>query len=201
MARYTGPKHRLARREGVNVLDKTSQSLQRRLNVPPGIHGRKRKRRLSEYGTQLREKQKAKVTYGLLEKQFKNLVQTVRKKKGETGEMILSLLETRLDNLVYRLGFAKSRTMARQFVSHGHVLVNDKKINIPSYQVKVDDVISISTKIQKNPQVIELLSDKELKILPFLKKQGVSGKLVRMPKKDDLEVPFDLQLIIEYYSR
>ena len=201
MARYTGPKHRLARREGVNVLDKTSQSLQRRLNVPPGIHGRKRKRRLSEYGTQLREKQKAKVTYGLLEKQFKNLVQTVRKKKGETGEMILSLLETRLDNLVYRLGFAKSRTMARQFVSHGHVLVNDKKINIPSYQVKVDDVISISTKIQKNPQVIELLSDKELKILPFLKKQGISGKLVRMPKKDDLEVPFDLQLIIEYYSR
>ena len=201
MARYTGPKHRLARREGVNVLDKTSQSLQRRLNVPPGIHGRKRKRRLSEYGTQLREKQKAKVTYGLLEKQFKNLVQTVRKKKGETGEMILSLLETRLDNLVYRLGFAKSRTMARQFVSHGHVLVNDKKINIPSYQVKVDDVISISTKIQKNPQVTELLSDKELKILPFLKKQGISGKLVRMPKKDDLEVPFDLQLIIEYYSR
>lgn len=201
MARYTGPKHRLARREGVNVLDKTSQSLQRRLNVPPGIHGRKRKRRLSEYGTQLREKQKAKVTYGLLEKQFKNLVQTVRKKKGETGEMIVALLETRLDNLVYRLGFAKSRTMARQFVSHGHVLVNDKKINIPSYQVKVDDVISISTKIQKNPQVVELLSDKELKILPFLKKQGVSGKLVRMPKKDDLEVPFDLQLIIEYYSR
>ncbi len=201
MARYTGPKHKLARREGVNILDKTSQSLQRRLNVPPGIHGRKRKRRLSEYGTQLREKQKAKATYGLLEKQFKKLVQTVQKRKGETGEMIVSLLETRLDNLVYRLGFARSRTMARQFVSHGHIFVNGKKVNIPSYEVKVDDVISISTTIQKNPQVIELLNDKEIKILPFIKKEGVSGKLVRMPKKEDLEVPFDLQLIIEYYSR
>ena len=201
MARYTGPKHKLARREGVNILDKTSQSLQRRLNVPPGIHGRKRKKRLSEYGTQLREKQKAKASYGLLEKQFKNLVQTVQKRKGETGEMIVALLETRLDNLVYRLGFAKSRTMGRQFVSHGHVFVNGKRVNIPSYEVKVDDVISISLTIQKNPVVIELLKDKDIKILPFLKKEGVSGKLVRMPKKEDLEVPFDLQLIIEYYSR
>jgi small subunit ribosomal protein S4 len=201
MARYTGPKHKLARREGVNVLDKTSQSLQRRLNVPPGVHGKKRKKRLSEYGTQLREKQKAKATYGLLEKQFKKLVQTVQKRKGETGEMIVALLETRLDNLVYRLGFAKSRTMARQFVSHGHIFVNGKKINIPSYEVKVDDVITISAVIQKNPQVVELLSNKEMLLLPFIKKQGVSGKLVRMPKKDDLVVPFDLQLIIEYYSR
>ena len=201
MARYTGPKHRLARKEGVNVLDKTSKSLQRRLNVPPGMHGRKRKRRLSEYGTQLREKQKAKSTYGLLEKQFKKLVQTVRKSKGETGEMIVALLETRLDNLVYRLGFAKSRNMARQFVTHGHVLVNGKRVNIPSFQVKVDDVVSISPTVQKNPVVIELLGDKEMQVLPFLKKEGVSGKLVRMPKREDLEVPFNLQLIIEYYSR
>ncbi len=201
MARYTGPKHKLARREGVNILDKTSQSLQRRLNVPPGIHGRKRKKRLSEYGVQLREKQKAKATYGILEKQFKKLVQTVQKRKGETGEMIVSLLETRLDNMVYRMGFARSRTMARQFVSHGHVSVNGKKVTIPSYQVKVDEVISISSKIQKNPAVSELLSDKNINILPFIKRQGVSGKLVRMPKKEDLQVPFDLQLIIEYYSR
>jgi small subunit ribosomal protein S4 len=201
MARYTGPKHRIARREGLNVLDKTSRSLQRRLNVPPGIHGKKRKRRLSEYGTQLREKQKAKAMYGLLEKQFKKLVQTVQKRKGETGEMIVALLETRLDNLVYRLGFAKSRTMARQFVSHGHVFVNGKKVNIPSYEVKVDDIISISPTIQKNPVVVELLNDKEMQVLPFIKKQGISGKLIRMPKKEDLMVPFDLQLIIEYYSR
>ncbi len=201
MARYTGPKHRLARKEGVNVLDKTSKSLQRRLNVPPGIHGRKRKRRLSEYGTQLREKQKAKTSYGLLEKQFKKLVQSVQKRKGETGEMIVALLETRLDNVVYRLGFAKSRNMARQFVNHGHILVNGKTVNIPSYQVKVDDVVSISPKVQKNPSVAELLGDKDLQILPFIKREGVSGKLLRMPKKEDLEVPFNLQLIIEYYSR
>ena len=120
MARYTGPKHKLARREGVNILDKTSASLQRRLNVPPGIHGAKRKRKLSEYGHQLREKQKLKATYGLMEKQLNRLVKYVQKKKGDTGEMLISFLETRLDNIVYRLGFAKTRFQARQFVSHGH---------------------------------------------------------------------------------
>ena len=107
MGRYTGPKHRLARKEGVNLLDKTSQSLMRRLNIPPGIHGKKRKRRLSEFGLQLREKQKAKTVYGLMEKQFKRLVHNVRRQKGDTKELILSALETRLDSLVYRLGFAK----------------------------------------------------------------------------------------------
>ncbi len=159
MARYTGPKHRLVRKEGVNLLDKTSQSLLRRLSVPPGMHGKKRKRRLSEYGLQLREKQKAKTTYGLLEKQFKKIVHTVQKEKGDTKELIVSLLETRLDNVVYRLGFAKTRYMARQIVSHGHVLVNGKKLNIPSYQVKVNDVISISDKMQNNPVVLEMAKE------------------------------------------
>ena len=112
MARYTGPKHKLARREGVNVLDKTSNTLSRRLNIPPGQHARKRKRRLSEFGEQLREKQKAKVAYGLLEKQFKNLFRNVEAKKAETGELLIAHLETRLDNLVYRLGFARSRAVA-----------------------------------------------------------------------------------------
>ncbi|MCL5970631.1 MAG: 30S ribosomal protein S4 [Patescibacteria group bacterium] len=200
MARYTGPKHRLARKEGVNLLDKSSQSLLRRLNIPPGVHGKKRKKRLSEYGLQLREKQKAKTTYGLLEKQFKGIVQTVQKKKGDTKELIISLLETRLDNVVYRLGFAKTRYMSRQLVSHGHVLVNGKKLTIPSYQVKVDDLISLSPKMQKNPKILEILEEKQ-EVLPFLKKQGLLGKLERMPKKEDLQVPFDLQLIIEYYSR
>src|SRR3989344_5035497 len=189
MARYTGPKHRLARREGVNILDKTSQSLQRRLNVPPGIHGKKRKKRLSEYGTQLREKQKAKATYGLLEKQFKRVVQTVRKQKGDTKELIISMLETRLDNLVYRLGFAKTRYMARQFVSHGHIHVNGVKLTIPSYQATVDDVISISPKMQTNSRVIELFKE-EIEVLPYLEKKGMSGKLKRLPKKEDLQVPF-----------
>ncbi|MEK7534199.1 MAG: 30S ribosomal protein S4 [Patescibacteria group bacterium] len=201
MARYTGPKHKLARREGANILDKQSSSLERRLNVPPGgIKGRKFKRRLSEYGIQLREKQKAKTIYGLLEKQFGNLVKTVEKKKGETGEMLISLLETRLDNLVYRLGFAKTRAMARQIVSHGHINVDGKKVNVPSYQVTVNNVISLSPKIQKNPQVLQSLEEKT-DTLPFIKKEGIYGKLIRMPKREDVQLPFDLQLIVEYYSR
>jgi small subunit ribosomal protein S4 len=200
MARYTGPKHKLARREGVNLLDKTSQSLARRLNIPPGVHGKKRKKRLSEYGLQLREKQKAKATYGLMEKQFKNLVHTVQAQKGDTKELIISMLETRLDNVVYRLGFAKSRFMSRQLVSHGHILVNQKKLTIPSYQVKVDDIISLTAKMQQNPRILEILKEEQL-ALPFLKKQGTSGKLERMPKMEDVQVLFDMQLIIEYYSR
>lgn len=200
MGRYTGPKHKLARKVGINILDKTSNSLARRLNVPPGIHGRRRRRRLSEYGQQMLEKQKAKMAYGLMEKQFSNLVKKVQKKKGDTQEAILSQLETRLDNMVYRLNFAKSRTMARQFVSHGHILVNDKKINIPSFQVRVGDVITLSTKAQTNPQVLDAVKD-EGKLLPFLKREGLSGKLVRLPQLSDLEVPFNLRPIIEYYSR
>jgi small subunit ribosomal protein S4 len=200
MARYTGPKHKLARREGVNILDKQSASLQRRLNVPPGVHGKKGKRRPSEFGTQLREKQKAKATYGILEKQFVKMVRTVEKQKGDTGEMLLSLLETRLDNVVYRLGFAKTRYMSRQMVGHGHVTVNGKKLTIPSYQVQPDDVISVSDKIQKNPDIIKLLSEKP-ELAGFIKREGTSGKLLRMPKKDDVDVPFNTQQIIEYYSR
>jgi len=202
MARYTGPKHKIARREGANILEKESASLQRRLNVPPGgVSGRKMRKRLSEYGQQLREKQKAKAIYGLLEKQFGNLVKMLGRKKGDTGEMLISLLETRLDNVIFRLGFAKTRTHARQMVGHGHVLVNNKKLNIPSYEVKLDDVISLTPQAQKNVQVLSLLEEKDKVIIPFLKRQGLVGKLVRTPKKDDVQVPFDLQLIIEYYSR
>lgn len=200
MARYTGPKHKLARREGVNILDKAANSLQRRLNTPPGVHGGKRRRRLSEFGQQLREKQKAKAMYGLLEKQFSNLVKRVEGQKGDTAEMLLSLLETRLDNVIYRLGFAKTRFMARQVVSHGHVTVNGKKVSIPSYQVEENDVIGITDKIQKTPVITALLQEK-MEILPFLERQGTKGKLLRMPKRDDIEVPFNMQQIIEYYSR
>ncbi|SRR5258708_35065609 len=200
MARYTGPKHKLARREGVNILDKQSKSLQRRLMVPPGVHGAKRKRKLSEFGQQLREKQKAKATYGLLEKQFRKLVQNVQLQPGETGELVLAMLETRLDNVVYRLGFAKTRFMARQLVGHGHVVVNGKKVTIPSYQIKQDDIISIDTQMQKDPVVAKLLSE-DLQLLPFLERKAVLGKLIRQPKREDLHVPFNVQLIIEYYSR
>lgn len=200
MARYTGPKHKLARREGVNILDKTSGSLQRKLNIPPGQHGRKRKKRLSEFGEQLREKQKAKAMYGLLEKQFKKLFRYVETQRGETGELLVALLETRLDNVVYRLGFSKSRAGSRQLVSHGHVLVNDKRVNIPSYQVKVDDVVTVDTKTLKNSLVLQAMEDMK-DTLSYLRREGASGKLLRLPKKDDLEVPFNTQLIIEYYSR
>ncbi len=200
MARYTGPKHKLARRAGVNVLDKESKSLMRRLLVPPGIHGKKRKRALSEFGQQLREKQKTKSIYGMLEKQFKNLVLDLQKRKGETGELLISLLETRLDNIVYRLGFAKSRFQARQFVGHGHILVNGKKLTIPSYQVKTNDIITVTPKLEANAVIIESLQE-EQNILPFLSREKVTGKLLRMPKREDVQVPFDTQLIIEYYSR
>ncbi len=201
MARYTGPKHRLARREGVNILDKTSASLQRRLNIPPGMHGgRKKKRRLSEFGQQLREKQKAKAMYGMLERQFRNLVRKVTKQKGDTGELLVGLLETRLDNIVYRFGFAQSRYMARQLVSHGHVRVNNHKLTIPSYQVKVEEVIALSDKLNDNVQIVKLLAE-DKHLLPFLKKKGTIGTLVRMPKSQDVEVLFDTRQIIEYYSR
>ncbi|MBI4078952.1 MAG: 30S ribosomal protein S4 [Candidatus Levybacteria bacterium] len=196
MGRYTGPKHRIARREGVNLLDKQSGSLLRRLNIPPGVHGKKRKRALSEFGVQLREKQKAKAIYGLLEKQFKRLVTSVQKKKGETGEMLIALLETRLDNLLYRLGLAKTRFQARQFVTHGHVLVNGKKVSIPSYQVNVGDEIALSPHMQE-----KVVLEKEQAFLPFVVQEGGKGKLLHMPKREEVQVPFDTQLIIEYYSR
>ncbi|MBI2033056.1 MAG: 30S ribosomal protein S4 [Candidatus Levybacteria bacterium] len=198
MARYRGPKHKLARREGINVLDKTTGTLQRRLNIPPGVHGRKRKRAPSEFGQQLREKQRAKAVYGLLERQFKRMVQDVQKRKGETGELLIALLETRLDNVVYRLGFAKTRFQGRQFVSHGHVLVNDKKVTIPSYQVKEGDIITLSPKLKGE---IDEPTEDQKDVLTFLSKEKSVGKLLRMPKREDIEVPFDTQLIIEYYSR
>ncbi len=200
MARYTGPKHKLARREGINLLEKTSASLMRRLNVPPGVHGKKGKRRPSEFGQQLREKQKAKAMYGLLEKQFRKLVELATSQKGDTEDILLALLERRLDNVVYRLGLAKSRMMSRQFVTHGHVQINGKKMTIPSYTVQKGDVITLDTKIQQNPDVIKVLEEKK-ELLGFLEKKGPAGKLVRMPVAQDIQVPFSTRQIIEYYSR
>lgn len=200
MGRYTGPKHKLARREGVNLLEKTSGSLMRRLNVPPGVHGRRGKRRPSEFGQQLREKQKAKVVYGLYEKQFKNLVNEATRLTGDTEELLLSLLERRLDNIVYRLGFANSRMMARQIVTHGHIMVNDKKLSIPSYTVKEGDTITIDGKMQKNPDIAKLFAEKT-DVISFLDRKGPVGKLKRIPKADDLQAPFSTRQIIEYYSR
>ncbi|MGI8419781.1 MAG: 30S ribosomal protein S4 [Candidatus Levyibacteriota bacterium] len=200
MARYTGPKHKLARREGINLLEKTSASLMRRLNVPPGVHGKKGKRRPSEFGQQLREKQKAKAMYGLLEKQFRKLVETATVQKGDTEDVLLSLLERRLDNVVYRLGLAKSRMMSRQFVTHGHVNVNGKRMTIPSYTVQKGDVIALDVTILKNPDVIKVMEEKK-ELMGFLEQKGPAGKLTRMPVAKDIQVPFSTRQIIEYYSR
>lgn len=198
MARYTGPKHKLARREGVNILEKTSRSLDRRLNVTPGIHGKKRARKLSEFGLQLREKQKLKRIYGLLEKQFRKSVIAAQNKKINTEDALVQVLETRLDNLVYRLGFAKTRYQARQMVSHRHVFVNGDKVNIPSYTVKEKDVITISPKFQTD----EVKERVEAAKLPnFLSRKDLEGKLINLPTRDDVVNPVNYQLVIEFYSR
>jgi small subunit ribosomal protein S4 len=196
MARYTGPKHRLARLEGVNILEKTSNSLERRLNIIPGIHGKKGRRKTSEYGLQLREKQKLKRIYGLMEKQFRNYVLQAQKATSNTENVLVELLESRLDNVVYRAGLAKSRTHARQLVSHGHVFVNSKKVTIPSFGVKMEDVVTLDSKMSK------FLEEKEEYItLPFIERKNASGKLTRMPKSEEVPNPVDYQLVIEFYSR
>jgi small subunit ribosomal protein S4 len=200
MAKYTGPKHKLARREGVNIIEKSSNSLIRRLNIPPGVHGKKGKRRPSEFGTQLREKQKAKAMYGLLEKQFRNMVNNVSAQKGDTEALLLSLLERRLDNVVYRLGLAKSRFMSRQIVVHGHVLVNGKKMTIPSHIIEEGDVVSLTPTMQKNPAILKLMEEKVV-IPSFLERKGPVGKLKHMPKAEEIMPPFSTRQIIEYYSR
>ncbi len=199
MARYTGPKHKLARREGINILGKTSPSLDRRINVIPGSHSKRRGRKLSEYGIQLREKQKLKRIYGLMEKQFSKYVKEAQKKKINTEDALVQLLETRLDNIVYRLGFAKTRPMARQLVSHRHVFVNGKRINIPSLNVKENDEITLSSKFATE-ELKEILEENK-DILDFVKRSGFKGKLVKLPNKEEIANPVDYQLVIEFYSR
>jgi|SRR3989344_2996153 len=203
MARYTGPKHRLARREGFNVLEKTSPSLERRLNIPPGQHGPKGggRRRPSEYGQQLREKQKVKRIYGVLERQFVRYVKEAQKKKGETGLVLLSLLERRLDNVVYRLRLAKSRSMARQLVGHGHIKINNKRVTIPSYQVRPEEVLTLSTKAMAMPNLKEMVQDKEISLPAWLSREGPVGKVKGLPTRNDIETSIQEQLIVEYYSR
>ncbi len=201
MARYTGPKHRLARREGFNLLEKDSNSLARRLTVLPGAHGVKGRRKPSEFATQLREKQKAKRMYGLMEKQFRKYFTIATKVKGKTGETLLQLLERRLDNAVYRLGFTPSRTMARQLVSHGHVQVNGKKINIPSYSLKINEVISLGSKAIEIPAVKKLLEAQEPKVSGYYERKAAAGRLTKIPSRDEIPTEVNEQLIIEYYSR
>ena len=199
MAKYNGPKDRLSRREGVDLFGKGLKLS--RITVPPGQHGPKGVRRVSQYGRQLREKQKVKRFYGILESQFRGYVNEALKSRGNTGEALLILLEKRLDNVTYRLGFAPSRPAARQLVSHRHVLVNGNKVNIPSYQVGVGDTITISTKALQIPAVKKLTEDKEYKCPDWLKKKAIIGKVVREPKRDDILEPISESDIVEFYSR
>ncbi len=199
MARYTGPKRRLSRREGIALTSKDIKAMEKGA-VPPGVHGGRMRRRVSEYGIQLREKQKAKRLYGLLEKQFKGYVTKASKVKGATGLTLLQNLETRLDNIVYRLGFAKSRAGARQYVSHGHVKVDDKKVTIPSYKVLVGQTIAFSDQMRDNTQVKKSLEESET--LPeWLDRKATIGKVLRIPNRDEMEQAVDEQLIVEFYSR
>lgn len=199
MARYTGPKRRLSRREGVPLFTKDVKALERKGVIPPGQFGVKVRRRTSEYGIQLREKQKAKRLYGILEKQFKRYFTTASKVKGATGLKFLELLETRLDNIVYRLGFSTSRAGARQLVSHGHIKVDDKKVTIPSFKVIVGQTIALSDKLRDNTQVKKSLEGVTLP--EWLERQATIGKVLRTPTREEMEQVVDEQLIVEYYSR
>lgn len=206
MARYTGPKNRIARREGVDLGMKTVGShahaaLLRRLNINPGQHGVKGRRKISDYGRQLREKQKAKRMYGMLEKQFRTLFERARKFRGNTGDQLISFCERRLDNTVYRGGLAPTRAAARQLVSHGHIRVNEKKIDIPSYEIKEHEVITISEKGMAVPAIKKLLDEKNPQIPEWLERKGPALHIARLPQRSDVSEDIMEQYIIEYYSR
>jgi len=208
MARYTGPKFKLDRREGANLFLKGKRSMspkhpiERKGAVPPGQHGqRSTYRKTSSFGLQLREKQKVKRTYGVLERQFKRYFENAAKEKGNTGVALMQLLETRLDNVVYRLGFAPSRAAARQLTNHGHVLVDNKKVDIPSFNVEIGEIISLSNNAQKMPMIAEALKLKGDIIPDWLKREGLVGKVFGMPSSEELESLAEMQLIVEYYSR
>lgn len=206
MARYTGPKNRLARREGLDfglktVGSKAHAALLRRLNVSPGMHGTKGRRKLSDYGLQLREKQKMKWMYGLLERQFRRIFEKARKWKGNTGEKLVEFLERRLDNVIYRLGLAPTRAMARQLVNHGHVLVDSKRVSIPSYLVKIGQVVGLAPRAMEIPAVKKMLEEKTFKAPEWLERKGPVGKVLRAPKRCDVSEDISEQLIVEFYSR
>ena len=208
MARYTGPAIKLCRREGVNLFDsdKVAKYLNKR-PYAPGQHGQTRKRgggRPSDYSVRLREKQKLIRIYGMTEKPFRNLYTEAAKKSGVTGTVFLQLLESRLDNVVFRMGIATTRRQARQFVGHDHVRVNGKKIDVPSYRVKPGDVIELTDKAKQITVVRENIEgQKRRRTLPWLEfdTEKMAGKYQRLPAREDLALPVNEQFVVEYYSR
>lgn len=209
MARYIGAKCKICRRESEKLFLRgsrcyTNKCAFTRRGYPPGSHGKVGRRKLTSYAIQLREKQKVKSIYGILERQFRKIFNDATRKAGNSGENLLIALEKRLDNVVYQLGIASSRTHARQLVRHGHILVNDKKMNIPSYMVKVDQVIKLVDAQKKNPLVKKALEERDPeKIVSWLKlnKEKITGTIVRSPKREDILMPIQENLIVELYSK
>jgi small subunit ribosomal protein S4 len=208
MARYTGPVCKLCRREGVKLFLKGDKCMTRctleRRNTRPGQHGTSRPRKASGYASQLREKQKVRRTYGVLERQFSKHFVTAAKRPGRTSENLLQILEMRLDNLVYRLGFADSRAQARQLVCHGHFAVNGRKTDIPSFIAKPNDVITVrerSKGLEYFKVRLELLTTKGVPAWLSLDIQGLAGRVMSLPSRTDLELPFEEQMVVEYYQR
>jgi len=207
MSRYINAKCKLCRREGVKLFLKGDRCfspncpIEKKGAVPPGQHGvRSTGRRLSDYGKQLREKQKVKRIYGVAEKQMGNYFKKAAKQKEATGNNLLQMLESRLDNVVYRLNFVPSRTLARQLVNHNHVLVDGKKVDVPSYQVKPEQTISLDAKTLNLKEVKKSL-DEKINLPEWLKRKAAVGQLQRLPNRDEIEGDIDEQLIVEYYSR
>ncbi|MFM2009163.1 MAG: hypothetical protein RIR02_1113 [Pseudomonadota bacterium] len=207
MARYIGPKAKLSRREGTDLFLKSARrSLESKckLDSKPGQHGRTSGARTSDYGNQLREKQKVKRMYGVLERQFRRYFAEADRRKGNTGETLLQLLESRLDNVVYRLGFASTRAEARQLVSHKAIVVNGGVVNIPSYQVKVGDVVSVREKAKKQVRIAEALSLAEQSGFPMwisVDAKKMEGSLKTLPDRSDFNQEVNESLIVELYSR
>lgn len=202
MARYTGPRHKLCRAEGIALCGLPKCPVTKKNAGPPGQHGAKMKRKRSDYGIQLREKQKVKRIYGVLERQFKKYFQEASRKQTATGEALLQILETRLDNAVYRLNLAASRPQARQLVGHGHVFVNDKKVTIPSFNVKIGDIVALSPKVAGSDFIKKLSEATKDSTMPsWLEKKAAVGKVKAQPAREDIDIEVNERLIVEYYSR
>lgn len=202
MARYIGPKSRVARKFGEPIYG-PDKHLERK-NFPPGQHGiNKKRKKTSEYGVQLREKQKAKYTYGVLERQFRNTFEKASRSKGVTGEVLLQLLESRLDNVVYRLGVAPSRSSARQLVSHRHITVNGQVVNIPSFQLKPGDIIGVREKSKSLETIVGSLTTRKASKLTWLEwdEAQMAGKFMNVPERTDIPEDIKEQLIVELYSK
>lgn len=201
MARYRGPKAKIARRFNDPIFGH-SKALQKKA-YPPGQHGRGRRRKQSEYAIQLMEKQKAKYTYGVLERQFANLFDKASRKSGITGEILLQLLESRLDNVVYRLGIAPTRRAARQLVTHKHITINGEVLNIPSYQVTTTDVVGVREKSKSLELITDSLAGNSAQKYPWLEwnKAEMTGKIINVPSREDIPENIKEQLIVELYSK